>query len=118
VPVYAFSCEQAHEFEGFLQSYRDENPRCVRCFAPTERIWKLGTGHSGVMAFPMTTSHLSGKPETFTSQSQLDARCRELGVTQRDDAAFVTKMYEGYDWRTGKQRYKESSGVGMPGCWV
>ncbi len=66
----------------------------------------------------MTTSHLTGKPETFNSQKELDQRCKELGMVQRDDSAFLNKRYEGYDIRTGKQKHSEGSGRGNPGQWV
>jgi len=68
-------------------------------------------------AWPMTTTHLSGKPETFSSQAELDRRCKELGVTHRPDNAFLDQEYVGVDFRTGKQRYKEGSGRGLPGSW-
>ncbi len=66
----------------------------------------------------MTTTHLTGKPETFASQALLDARCKELGVTPRPDTAWLTQEYQGVDFMTGKQRYKEGSGLGVPGCWI
>lgn len=75
-------------------------------------------GHIPGSAWPMTTKHLTGKEETFASQAQLDARCKELGITHRPDAAWIEQEYVGLDWRTGTQKYKEGKGLGLPGCWV
>jgi len=66
----------------------------------------------------MTTKNLDGVERTFTSQSDLDRTCKELGVVQRADAAWITQEYRGVDWRTGKQRYVEGSGAGLPGSWA
>lgn len=69
-------------------------------------------------AWPMTTKNLTGKEETFASQADLDRRCKELGVVQRPDNAWITQEHCGVDFRTGKTIYKEGSGLGMPGSWV
>lgn len=82
-----------------------------------ERIWGLGSQHVPGNAWPMTTKNLTGKPETFGSQAELDRRCKELGVTHRPDMGWVTKELVGTNAQ-GKAIYKEASGVGLPGCWV
>ncbi len=116
MPVYNFQCEPCkREEEAYVPSF-DSSKTCEGCSAPMERVWKLGTGHRPG-AWPMTTKHLTGKPETFGSQAELDRRCKELGVTQRPDCGWTTKEFLGVDPRTGKQRYKEASGMGLPGCW-
>ena len=93
-------------------------PACG-CGAAKVRDWHGEAGHHiPGSAWPMTTSNLSGKPETFESQKALDRRCKELGVRQRDDASYVDQSYEGYDIRTGKQNYNEGSCRGNPGVWI
>lgn len=67
-------------------------------------------------AWPFTTTHLSGKPETFSNQAELDRRCKELGVKHRPDASFLEKTVVGTD-RRGNPIYKEGSGMGLPGVW-
>ncbi len=69
-------------------------------------------------AWPMTTSNITGKPMTFANEAELQRACKEYGVNHRPDTAFLEKSYEGVDWRTGKQKYHEGSGLGVPGCWV
>lgn len=69
-------------------------------------------------AWPFTTTHLTGKPETFGNQAELDRRCKELGVTHRPDNAWITQEHCGVDFATGKTIYKEGSGAGMPGSWI
>lgn len=122
VPVYNFGClkECGWEGEAYLSTITSSNPTCGRCGAETERIWRLGVRHIAASGFPFTTRNLSpdGSPETFNSQSELDRACRERGMTQRDDAAWITQEYLGIDMRTGQQRYKEGNGVGLPGCWI
>lgn len=117
MPIYAYQCTEGHQFEQYVASHQSPLPPCTTCSGPTEKIWKI-TRHLGGINWPLTTSHLTGKPETFASQAELDRRCKELGVVQRDDAAWIEKEYLGVDFFTGKQRHKEGSGVGLPGCWV
>lgn len=91
-------------------------PECPSCTSSTEKIWKI-TRHLGSVNWPFTTKHLTGKEETFANQAELDRRCKELGIAQRDDAAWIEKEYEGVDFWTGKQKFREGSGAGLPGCW-
>lgn len=82
-----------------------------------EKVWTVSVRKEG-SAFPYVTKNFNGEPITVESQSHLDSLCKQYNVTHRPDAAWITKEYQGYDFRTKKQRYKEGSGLGMPGCWV
>lgn len=118
MPVYAYQCTpEEHQFEAYVHSHRDACPPCLICGGTTEKIWKI-TRHIGGVNWPFTTKHLTGKEETFADQAALNQRLKELGMVRRDDAAWLEQEYQGYDWVTGKQKYKEGSGLGMPGCWV
>lgn len=66
--------------------------------------------------FPMTTSHITGKPMTFNSDAELQAACKMYGVTHRPDVAWIEKRLVGVE-RSGKGIYKEGSGMGLPGVW-
>jgi hypothetical protein len=68
--------------------------------------------------YPFTTKNFNGKPIEVTSRAHEAALMREYGVVKRDDVAWNGKEYLGYNYRTGKQEYKEANGVGLPGCWV
>jgi hypothetical protein len=68
--------------------------------------------------YPFTTKMFNGKEIEVTSRAHEKALCQEYGVRKRDDAAWIDKEYLGYNSRTGKQEYRESSGVGNPGCWI
>jgi len=87
-----------------------------------KKVWSLGTGATGHTSYPYTTTHITGKPLTITDAAHERRVCAEHGVTQRPDAAFLTKEHAGveYDIKTGvsKVKYREGSGLGMPGCWI
>lgn len=119
MPIYTFSCPCGKEWEGYIASSSSNNPSCA-CGATPERVWGFSVRHIAANGFPFTTTNVSpdGRPETFSSQSELDRVCKERGLVQRDDAAWVSQQYLGVDMRTGQQRYKEGNGVGLPGCWV
>lgn len=117
MPVYAYECTAGHQFEGYTHSHEDGCPSCRECGATTLKIWKV-TRHLGSVNWPLTTKHLTGKEETFMNQAELDHRCKELGVVQRDDAGWIDDEYQGVNFFTGKQKYKGGSGAGMPGCWI
>jgi len=68
--------------------------------------------------YPFTTKHFTGKPIEVTSRAHEKALMQQHGVVKRDDCGWLTKEYKGWDRRSGKQVYSESSGVGLPGCWV
>lgn len=68
--------------------------------------------------YPFVTKNFDGTPIEVTSKAHEKALMQKHGVTKRDDCGFLTKEYVGYDGKTGKQVYKEASGVGLPGCWV
>lgn len=117
MPTYAYECTAGHQFEGYTHSHKDPCPACIRCGEATDKIWKVSR-HIGGVNWPLTTKHLTGKEETFQNQADLDRRCKELGLVQRDDVGWIEDEYQGVDFRTGQQKYKKGSGVGMPGCWV
>lgn len=72
------------------------------------------------MCFPYTTTniHPEGKAIEVKSEAHLQQLCKEYGVVHRPDVAWLEKERIGYNFRTGKQEYKEGNGVGLPGCWV
>lgn len=115
MPTFDFHCPTCNRYEeAYVHSWRDEY-HCAGCGAGMEKVWSLGVGHSAISSFPFTTTHLSGKPETFSSQSELNRRLKEVGMAQRDDASYVDEVYRGYDW--GKKEQTYSSGRGAKGSW-
>lgn len=68
--------------------------------------------------YPYTTKNITGSEVEVTSGAHERALLKSAGLTQRDDPGFVEKEYLGYNWKTGKQEYREGSGQGLPGCWV
>ena len=121
MPVYSFLCEPCNlGKDAYVPLTTSPLLSCEGCGKEMEKVWSLGTEHRAASAFPYVTRNLdpSGKPVEVRSASHLESLCKQYGVTHRPDAAWVTKHYEGYDWRTGKQRYSESSGVGEKGCWI
>lgn len=85
-----------------------------------ETCLSLGSQHIAASAFPYVTRniHPDGKPIEVQSPAHLKELCKTFNVTPRDDAGYITKEYLGYNMQTKKQMYKESSGVGLPGCWI
>ncbi len=117
MPTYAYQCRgEEHQFEGYTHSHQDPCPPCTVCGEETEKIWAI-TRHLGGVNWPFTTKHLSGKEETFNTPQELNRRLKELNIVRRDDSAYIEQEYQGLDFFTGKQRYKEGSGHGLPGCW-
>lgn len=118
MPVYNWLCDPcALEDEAYVPAILGERP-CPKCGEAMERTWRLGTKHIPGAAFPFMTRNLTGKWEEITSESHLQQRCKEEGVTHRPDVAYIEQEFKGVDFRTGKHQYKEASGVGLPGCWV
>lgn len=119
MPVYAFQCTNEHEWEGYLPLFDSPNPVCASCGGSSERVWR-GRNHRAASVFPYVTTNLhpDGKPVEVKSASHLERLCKEFGVVHRPDVGWLTKEDMGLDFRTGKRVYKESSGVGLPGCWV
>lgn len=76
--------------------------------------------------YPYVTKNLTadGQEVEVTSRAHekalMEQYTRDTGnvLTKRDDVAFIEHDYEGYDFATGKQKYSEGSGRGMPGQWV
>jgi hypothetical protein len=94
-------------------------PTCSHCEQVMERDYMdEHSRHTPASGFPYVTSNITGSPITVTDLGHERELCRIHGVTKRDDAAWLTKEHAGLDWRTGKPIYRESSGVGDPGCWV
>src|SRR5687767_14890509 len=111
MPIYAYECKACQgQFDRYVNYTTSENPAC-ECGGATEKIWKI-TKHVAASAFPFTTTNLTGQPIEVTSPGHLEELCKLHGVTNRPDAAFLTKEYAGVDFRTGKQIYKEGSGLG------
>jgi hypothetical protein len=78
----------------------------------------LGVGLAMEKTYPFTTKNFSGQPIEVTSRAHEKALMQQYGVTKRDDAGWIDKEYLGNNPRTGQPEYRESSGHGMPGCWV
>jgi hypothetical protein len=118
MPIYAYQCasEDAHEFEQYVPLTESENPLCS-CGATTEKIWKISK-RTGYTRYPYVTKNITGEPVEVTDAAHEAALCKQYGVVQRDDAAWIEEEYLGYNPRTGKQEYGGCSGVGLPGCWV
>lgn len=122
MPFYVWSCDSCENTDPAEKTFEHKMvpvaPICG-CGAPKIRDWHEEAGrHIPGSAWPMITTNLTGKPESFESQKDLDRRCKELGVRQRDDSSYIDQSYEGYDIRTGEQNYNEGSGRGNPGCWI
>lgn len=118
MPVYQYECTQGHQFEAYVQKFGETCPCKVCGNGEVERIWSI-TKRDAKSVFPYITTNITpdGSPVEVRSALHLEQLCKENGVVHRPDAAFLTKEYLGYDWRSREQKYKES-GTGMPGCWV
>jgi hypothetical protein len=118
LPVYDLSCACGREWEAYVALRSHENPLCV-CGQLPERVWGLSLKHVPGGTYPYTTTNLrpDGKPVTITSDAHLQRLCKEFGATPRPDNGWLTKEYKGVDFKTGKQIYKEGSGMGLPGSW-
>jgi hypothetical protein len=68
-------------------------------------------------SYPFTTKHFNGQEIEVTSRAHEATLMQEHNMVKRDDVAWNEKEYLGYNRLTGKQEYKEGSGMGMPGCW-
>lgn len=118
MPTYNWLCEPCDRGEeAYVHSFKDSYA-CSMCEKPMERVWALGVQHRAGSTYPYITTHLNGKPIEVTSSSHLDQLCKQFGVTNRADVAFLEKEYVGLDWKTKKQIYREGSGAGLPGCWI
>lgn len=115
MPIYNYLCSCGKEQE-LYQPLTTSPATICECGLVMERVLR-GRNHHPGSGWPFTTTHLTGKAETFASQKDLDRRCKELGVTHRPDTAWLDQEYQGVDFATGKQRYKEGSGLGVKGCW-
>jgi hypothetical protein len=84
-----------------------------------DKAYSLAVTHIPGGTYPYMTRNITkdGKPVEVRSAAHLKDLCKQHGVTHRDDNAYIEKSYEGYDIRTGKQKYRESSGAGLPGSW-
>ena len=117
MPIYQFECEACKKgFERYLSLRKEKNPPC-ECGGATQRVWALGVKQKGDSVYPYITKNITGKPLEITSASHLEKVCKENGVVNRADTAWLEKTHEGCD-RKGKPVYREGSGLGMPGCWI
>lgn len=120
MPFYVWACEECDDSQEQTFEHRmvAKAPLCG-CGTPKVRDWHgEARRHTPGNAWPMTTTNLTGKPETFADQASLNRRCKELGMRQRDDASYIDQTYGGMDVRTGEQNYSEGSGRGNPGQWI
>lgn len=112
----------AHPLQGGEVECREE--KCEKCGATLSvGAWPFCPHPGGVSlvtekTYPFVTKNFNGQPIEVTSRAHEKALMQQYGVTKRDDVAWVEKRYEGYDFRTKQQVYKEANGCGMPGCWV
>jgi hypothetical protein len=124
MPVFDWECAKAHQFELYQHTRGEAAPTCIvelesgaQCGETTERIWGI-TKRTGYAQYPYVTKNLTGKPIEVRDAAHESRLMREHKVTKRDDAAYIDKTWDGYDFRTGQQKYTEGRGVGSPGCWV
>lgn len=120
MPIYDFlcpSCETGH-LDRYVPGIGETIP-CVDCGTKTEIVWSI-TPRDGMSVYPYVTRNITkdGSPVEVKSALHLKELCRKHGVTPRDDSAWITKEWHGYDWKTKRQVYTESTGVGDPGCWI
>lgn len=117
MPTYDFECTPCQKHVEAYVPLRTTPFPCENCGAQMDKVWTTSYRKRGA-GFPFTTKNLTGEPIVVESQQHLDQLCKEHNVTHRPDAAWIEKTYEGYDFRTGKQKYREGTGAGLPGCWV
>lgn len=94
---------------------------CQTCGETADRdLMAEARNHVPSSAFPYVTRNIDpkGRPIEVRSEAHLQSLCKQYGVTHRPDAAFIEKKYEGYDLKSGKQRYVEGSGMGMKSTWI
>lgn len=131
MPFFAFICpeDDCHETAGeWRAKWTSDRPTCAVHDKEMERDWHAeARRHRPGSSFPFVTKNISGKPIEVRDQGHLNQLCKEYGVEQRNDAAWLEPVYEKYDmgrfnWRTlqweGQRMIRqEGSGRGMPGCW-
>lgn len=124
MPVFDFKCPtegcKGFKYDVYLPLRDSAKPICLDCDTMMETCLSLGSQHIAASAYPYTTRNITkdGSPIEVTGASHLRSLEKEHGVRLRDDAAFVTKEWLGYDMQKKQHVYKESSGVGEKGCWV
>lgn len=120
MPFYEWSCEPCSQREKtFEYKMVPIAPTCSHCEQVMDRNYHAEhTRERAASGYPYITKNISGEPIEVTSPGHEAELCKQYGVAKRDDAAWLTKEHAGQDWRTGKPIYRESSGVGDPGCWV
>lgn len=116
MPIYDYQCLCGKEKELYQPLTTSEAPTC-ECGLGMEKVLRTRKHIPGNI-YPFVTSNITGKPVEVTSAAHLDRLCKENNVVHRPDAAWIEQRYEGVDFRTGKQRYVEGSGRGLPGSWV
>lgn len=131
MPVYAFECsrEENHQgkgtfrSEGFLQSWKSENPGCDICGIPMERVWAGRQYHAGLGIFPLTTRAIDGNLRTYDSRGDYERAVKAAGLRIRDDASWLDEDLHGgtgpvYNWKTGKTEYpSRHTTLGGKGTW-
>jgi hypothetical protein len=118
MPTYDWRCPGcSFEEEAYVESWKSPRP-CSECQVLMEKVWSTASEHRSGGGYPYKTKNITGKLIEVQSPSHEKQLCREHGVTKRDDAAWLWQEFEGVDMRTGKQKYREGNGVGMPGCWI
>lgn len=120
MPVFQYECPQSHQFEAYVHTRSEPSPPCRKCgVGGSERIWAI-TKRDAANGYPYKTRNIDpgGRELTVESPSHEAQLCKQYGVVKRDDAGWIETRYEGWDMKRKQQRYKEGSGVGLPGCWV
>lgn len=125
MPTYTYSCEPCkHDFDRFVMLTSSPNVECELCGGPTEKVWTVSQ-RTGYSQWPYKTRNITpdGSEVEVTSAAHekmlMEEYKRKTGaeIRKRDDAAWITAEYRGYDPVSKSQRYVEGSGVGLPGCW-
>jgi hypothetical protein len=131
MPFYIFACETTgcKEYrQEFRPKWTPDKPECSE-HGPMERNYHLeARRHIPGAAFPFVTKNITGSPVEVRDQHHLDELCKQHNVVQRNDAAWTQPMDERYNlgrfnWKTHEWEgrgyvRKESSGVGVKGCWI
>lgn len=113
MPTYSYECRSCGEqWEGIVPYSSSPNPVCT-CGGESEKIWKI-TPRTGYQIFPYTTTHLTGEEIEIRSASHLKELERKYNVRLRDDKAWEQEEYDGVDFKTGKQKYRQGT---IPGSW-
>jgi hypothetical protein len=121
MPIFDYLCSKCDgaRVDHFVQKWSDE-VICEGCQSPMERHYSLGVKHRAASVFPFVTRNIrpDGKPVEVTSSAHMESLCKEFGVRHRPDVGWLEDEFQGYDFRTKQQKWKQGTGMGLPGVWI